>query len=740
MLKRLKKCAAENNVRFGVKLTNTLGTLNTLGRLPGDEMYMSGRLLYPLSINTASRIAAEFDGNIDISFCGGIAAHNIEEVLNTGIVPVTAATDFLKPGGYLRMKQLAKTAVSIEQKDSIDLEKLNQLAQKSISDDNRYKDKLWRGYQTVSVQGKLPVYDCYTAPCKSACPIGQDIPEYISLTSEGRYKEAVELIYSKNPLPAITGHICAHQCQYNCTRRDYEGAVEIREMKKIALKNGFTGFISSHEQHDGGKIGRAAVIGAGPAGLSAAYFLAKEKFAVTVFDEHAKGGGVVRYNIPDFRIPREIIEHDVSFVEKHGVDFVYNYTWDFNVQKLKERGYDYILIAAGADKIRKFSVEGDNPNIMPSHTFISQFNTDKDSLNIGKRVVVVGAGDTAMDSARAALRVPGVEEAAIVYRRSERQMPCTEEEYELCRADGITFYWLRNPERFDSDGTLHLRVMELGGPDESGRRRPVATDKIETISCDTLIPSIGETVDLEEITSNGVRLDSSGTLHTDDDLKLEDGVYLIGDVRTGPSTIVNCIADARRAVNKILTDRNRFVEQGDFQYKKDTSALAGIQEQKGTIRNPVDRTTGYTDADFAAIEGKRCLQCNYLCNRCVDVCPNRANMALQVDNMKNAYQIIHLDAYCNECGNCAQFCPWEGKPYTDKITIFSTEEDFHNSKNDGMYIHDNVVLVRYDGTVEQNSADVYGNLNGEKDYDEAFRTIFAKLYTKHAYLFGRVDT
>lgn len=251
------------------------------------------------------------------------------------------------------------------------------------------------------------------------------------------------------------------------------------------------------------------MIGAGPAGLAAGYFLARAGHPVTLFEREANAGGVVKNIIPQFRIPAELIQHDIDFVAAHGVKFEYGCSPDLTVEQLKNQGFHYVLIATGTDKNSGVKLAGDNQNVWKSLPFLREYNKGT-ALKLGKHVVVVGAGNTAMDCARAALRVPGVEKATIVYRRSLQEMPAWREEYEEALHDGVEFRFLNNPECFDADGTLTLRVMSLGEPDEKGRRRPVETNETVTLHVDSLITAIGEQQDTEALNAMGVPLDKNG--------------------------------------------------------------------------------------------------------------------------------------------------------------------------------------------------------------------------------------
>ncbi|HHT5348770.1 TPA: putative selenate reductase subunit YgfK [Raoultella planticola] len=736
MLERLMQLAKEKHLGFGVKLTNTLGTVNNKGALPGDEMYMSGRALFPLSINVAALLSRAFDGKLPISYSGGASQLNIREIFATGIHPITMATDLLKPGGYLRLSECMR---ELEQSDGwkmtqVDVTRLNALAEKAVS--MAYTQKHWKPNDRIDVGEKLPLTDCYVAPCVTACAIKQDIPEYIRLMGEQRYADALELIYQRNALPAITGHICDHQCQYNCTRLDYDSALHIRELKKIALEKGWEEYQQRwHKPAGSGTRHPVAVIGAGPAGLAAGYFLARAGHPVTLFEREANAGGVVRNIIPQFRIPAELVEHDIDFVIRHGVNLVYGCDPHLSVEKLQQEGFHYVLVGTGTDKNSGVPLGGDNPNVRKSLQFLREYNRG-DNLKLGKHVAIIGAGNTAMDCARAALRVPGVEKVTIVYRRSQQEMPAWREEYEEAVDDGVQFRFLNNPEEFNADGTLTLRVMTLGEADEKGRRRPLQTAETCTLQVDTLITAIGEQQDRDALATMGIPLNEHGWPVVDlNGETAKANVFLIGDVQRGPSSIVSAIGNARRATDTILARENILSHHGDKRWNNVNPAE--VYRRKGTIAvamvNKDDR-----DA-FVAQEASRCLECNYLCSKCVDVCPNRANVSIAVPGFQNRYQTLHLDAFCNECGNCSQFCPWQGKPYKDKITLFSLPEDFGNSTNPGFLVEANQVHVRQNDRIWLLNIDEGGQFNDVPPPLTDMCRIISHVHLHHRYLLGGVE-
>jgi putative selenate reductase len=685
MLRRLLDVARRAGRTFGVKLTNTLATANTRGVLPGAEMYLSGRALYPLSIGLAADLAAEFGGRLPMSLSGGVAAWNIAAVLDAGIRPVTLATDLLKPGGYSRLRQLAEIAEAhaggTRRAARVTVAKLRKLADAAIREPRCRKD--WRGFEPVRVEGPLPLFDCFVAPCVEACPIGQDVPGYIRLAGQGRLAEAFALVHEDNPLPFITAQLCDHQCMAACTRRDWEGPVLIRDMKRIVADAGCgefrtAGWLARRRVPSRGV--KVAVIGAGPAGLAAASFLAREGFEVRVHEREREPGGVIRHTVPGFRVPDEAIRRDVALLGDLGVRFAFESSP--TAAALHADGARYVLAGIGAPLDRGIGIEGARGAL----EFLRDFRADPRRPAPGRSVVVVGAGDTAMDAARAARRCRGVRDVTVVYRRTEREMPASREEYEDARAEGVVFRFLAAPERW-TDRTLTCRVMALGEAGPDGRPRPVPTDGTFTIAADSVIAATGSGAD----PSARAALEGEGAI-------------VIGDAATGPATIVQAIASARKAVRAIVE------REGGARWKALRPGF-GAPADPLDLRTTRDRTVPASegrrrgraaDAALRTVESTRCLGCEALCLKCVEVCPNRANTYVAVrDGLRDAVQVVHLDALCNECGNCATFCPWDGKPYTDKLTVFVAEEDFRASANPGFLVDGHRLLVRLDGIVQE---------------------------------------
>lgn len=670
MLERLIALSNKLSLTFGVKLTNTFPVQITRSELPGKEMYMSGRALFPLTLSLAYKLAHTFKGNLNISFSGGVDAYNIKELFELGIYPITFATTLLKPGGYNRFYQIASllnTSKEVPHKP-IALSRLYTFLQTTYTD--THYTKAIKPLPARKIESSVPLLNCTFAPCQKGCPIEQDIPEYIRLVGEGQYLEALKVITLKNPLPFVTGTICNHTCTTKCRRNFYEEEISIRQVKLEAATQGFDALLETLTPPSIQSPHKVAIIGSGPAGLAAAYFLARSGMDVTVFEKRKALGGIVRFVIPDFRIANQALYKDIRLICQYGVKFELGREIT-SLDALKSEGFQYILIATGAWQPGHLNLEGDVPlNVIH---FLEQFKSDPSVLNLGKNVAIIGGGNTAMDAARAAKRVPGVENVYLVYRRTKCYMPADTEELELALKDGVLFKELLSPQQF-KEGMLTCIKMNLGHPDASGRLQPIPTEEKVNLPIDTLISAVGEKVDTDFFKMNGLPIDTKGfIIHDPFTTELLSNTFVIGDARSGPSTVVSAIHDATLAAKTILNRENLI-------FSSIPTSTHSLRTDEVYSKKGILKTNGSVED-----ESIRCLECDKICECCVDVCPNRANVTLDVEGKK---QILHIDCMCNECGNCTIFCPYNSAPYRDKFTLFHTLEAFNSSTNSGLFVAD----------------------------------------------------
>lgn len=411
---------------------------------------------------------------------------------------------------------------------------------------------------------------CKNAPCIAGCPVSIDIPRFIEQVKNRQFAEAIATIKESNSLPAVCGRVCPQesQCQGVCTLGKRFEPVEIGKLERFCAD-----WEADHEPccpeiHE--KTGyRVAVIGAGPAGLTAAGDLRKLGYDVTIFELFHVAGGVLMYGIPEFRLPKDIVQREISALGAMGVKIEVNKVVGqiYTIADLLEKGYDAVFIGTGAGLPRFLGVPGENLNgVYSANEFLTRTNLMRAFLfpeydtpiKVGKRVITVGGGNVAMDSARTALRL-GAEESIIVYRRSEQELPARAEEVEHAKEEGINFQLLTNPVRFiEKDGAIagaECIRMELGEPDESGRRRPIPIPGSEfIIEADTVVIAVGNGPHpLVPRTTPGLELTRRGNIVADPETgqTSKKGVFAGGDIVTGAATVIQAMGAGKRAAAAI---------------------------------------------------------------------------------------------------------------------------------------------------------------------------------------------
>ena len=523
----------------------------------------------------------------------------------------------------------------------------------------------------------------------------------MELVRRGLYGPALKLITEKNPLPFLTGTICAHRCQNKCSRNFYDESVHIRDTKLVAAEHGYGALMASMKPTAKLPGKKAAIIGGGPTGIAAAYFLARGGVETTIFEREAKLGGVPRYVIPAFRISDEALDKDVALMERLGVEVKCGAPAP-SVEELKKLGYTHILMATGAWQAGELGIPG---NVKGVIGWMKEMKQQVKPCLEG-HVVVVGAGNTAMDAARVAKRM-GAASSTIVYRRTKKEMPADEHELKLAIDEGVKLVELAAPVE-QKDGKLVCNQMKLGEPDASGRRSPVATGETFEIPCDLVISAIGEKVDAKLMAENGIEMGRKGPAFQTN----VENVWSAGDAHRGPATVVEGIADAAAFAEAVIGKAHTYeIPEQAYPAKADAIAKKGILKM----------------ASCACCEGGRCLDCNTVCENCVDSCPNRANVVVKLADGR--HEIVHVDKMCNECGNCTQFCPYASEPCHDKFTLFQTEKDMNESENRGvLFLGGDKIRVRLE-------KDEVLDLSQPNELPQDIETLILTLRGKYSYLY-----
>jgi putative selenate reductase len=735
MIKSLQIRAKENKVQFGLKLTNTLESLNNKNIFGSDVimMYMSGRALHPITVNLSRKLQEEFHGELLLSFSAGADAFNISDLISCGFRTVTVCTDLLKPGGYMRLHQyFEKLNESLREKNAANIDDyiirssgrkdMTAAAFSNLSDYSAVvlsAREYRREYiKTPDIKTDRPLgpFDCISAPCRDTCAANQDIPEYLWFTSQGHFDKAYEVILRTNPFPSVTGMVCDHLCQGKCTRINYDDPLQIREIKRFIAAQKEVKLSSASD--NGIKVG---IIGAGPSGLSCAYYLRMAGFSVDVFEARSKAGGMAQYGIPGFRLTDDAVANDIGRIADLGVNIRYDSRIDGEKFESLQSDYSYVFIGTGAQLSAPLDIEGSNSAAVTDPLQFLFRARQGVETGIGKKIVIIGGGNTAMDAARTAYRLAGENgKVTIVYRRTINEMPADQGEIKAVLKEGIEIIELAAPEKVLHNESkicgLICSRMKLKGIDKGGRPSPVKIDgSAFEIQCDTVIPAIGQLTDIDFASAGDLAV-MNNTYRTG-----INGVYIGGDAMRGASTAINAIGDGRKAAEQIMHDAGiaftiekpetgRDFSGKDLLIKRSERLFAKLPPELPAEKSRTFSLVSETqDMDTVVHEAGRCLWCDEMCSICTTVCPNLANRwyeitpcsfplqkAVRSENgdivldddgtleIKQKYQILNIANFCNECGNCKTFCPTSGAPYRDKPGFFLTVSSF-NQAEEGYY-------------------------------------------------------
>jgi NADH-quinone oxidoreductase subunit F len=476
------------------------------------------------------------------------------------------------------------------------------------------------------------------APCQHACPIGTEVPVYVSLIAHGRFREALDVIRKDNPLPAVCGRVCHHPCEMHCRAGEEGDPIAIRALKRFVTDTGADegeAPARPRAEHNGKKV---AIVGSGPAGISAAYFLAKEGYRVTLFEKQPVIGGMLAVGIPDYRLPKDVLKSDMDRILAAGFTVRTNTALgrDITIDGLFESGFEAVFLAIGAHKSMRLSISGEkSEGVLPSMGFLTALNLGQEP-KLGKKVVVIGGGNSAVDSARAAIRMPAVEKVSIIYRRTRAEMPAFEEEVNAALEEGVDIQYLAAPISIQTEENRIKSVqclrMTLGAVDASGRRRPIPIEGSDFfVETDTLISAIGEQPDLSFLTDkSGIQVLRGNTIFVDPETLAtsRQGVFAGGDAVPGDRTVIDAIAMGKRAVDSI----HRYLRGESLERTYDVTRpcmyvepltlaeeeLFVTKRSEAPQLSPDEREKNFREVELgyekerAMAEARRCLRCDLL--------------------------------------------------------------------------------------------------------------------------------
>ena len=494
-------------------------------------------------------------------------------------------------------------------------------------------------YEAHVLEKRCPANVCKRltpSPCQRACPAGIDVPSYVAYIAQGKFQEALEVILEDNPFPSVCGRACTHACESECKRGTVDTPIAIMHLKRFVADLGIDR-AKSIKPLPITKEEKVAIVGAGPAGLTAAYYLIQKGYAVTVFESLPVAGGMMVSGIPEYRLPRHIIQAEIDAIAAMGVEIKLNTRIgkDISIKDLKEQGYGAVLLAVGAYKGRNLGIPGEEKykGCIDSIEFLGKINLGE-KVKPGDQVVVVGGGNSAVDAARVAIRL-GAKEVTIAYRRTRAEMPAFEEEIEAAEEEGVKIHYLAAPIRIIGNEDNQITGMEcirnkLGNPDTTGRRRPVPIEGSEfIIPCDVIIPAISqepEITDLIEDTDLSITPWSTFEVSPNTLEGNIPGIFAAGDAVTGPATIIEAIAAGQRAAAAI--DKYFYGEKLEWRFKSvrpkrlvehldvPDEEIEGLKREKmpcikvaKRVKNFDEVETGYTEK-MCIDEAKRCLRCD----------------------------------------------------------------------------------------------------------------------------------
>ncbi|MCP5419300.1 MAG: NAD(P)-binding protein [Gammaproteobacteria bacterium] len=514
--------------------------------------------------------------------------------------------------------------------------------------------------RTGAVRTRRPVYNDLLPPCNNACPAGENIQAWLAHAQAGRFEEAWQTLVRDNPMPAVHGRVCYHPCESNCNRAKLDSSVSIHAVERflgdMATENGWMPRIEA--QPSGKKV---LVVGAGPSGLSAAYHLTRLGHSVEIHEAGPLAGGMMHFGIPAYRLPRAELEKEIKRIENMGVKIVLNHKVTDLLAEKQAGNFDAVFVAIGAHLSKRVDIPSrDASKIMDAVSFLKSVETGE-APKIGRRVAVYGGGNTAMDAARVAQRM-GADQALIIYRRTQEQMPAHQFEAEEALEEGVKMHWLRTIKEV-GEGTITIEVMKL---DENGRPQP--TGEVETLEADSLILALGQETESGFLKNvPGVEFQNDGVVVVDSNMMTgHDGVFAGGDMVPSERTVTIGVGHGKKAARHI----DAYLQGTQYEkppkhdlvtfdklhvwYFTDAAQRPQNHLDIGQRKMGFKEVVGGLSQKEASFEAKRCLSCGncYECDGCYGSCPEDAVIKL---GPGNRYRFDY--ELCTGCAVCFEQCP-----------------------------------------------------------------------------------